>query len=136
MAKTIHTGLHAEVAVGYLWSVFYLTAARDEAMAFLTEEQYAHVTDLMRALAAEADPRRPKTVDVEAVEDWHELKDKGAILGRINLRVYFTVENSRKALLVLGAIKKEADGKMPEWAKIRIRNRLRRFRRGEYGSLP
>jgi len=104
-------------------------------MRFLDEAQYGHVIDLMRALAAEPDPRRPKTVEVEAVEGFFELKDKGCILGNINLRIFFIVEDESKAVLVLGAIKKEADGKTPEWAKIRVRNRLRRFRSGDYGPL-
>ncbi len=138
MAKAMHVGLTAGAgpALGYTSSVCYLTVARDEAMRFLTEAQYAHVIDLMRALASEEDPRRPKTVEVEAIEDYFELKDKGGVLGNINLRVFFIVEDGRpRTVLVLGAIKKEANGKTPEWAKIKVRNRLRRYRKGEYGPL-
>ncbi len=58
-----------------LWSVHYLTAARDEAISFLTETQYAHVVDGFEALAREVDPRRPATQRVEQVEDFYEFKD-------------------------------------------------------------
>jgi hypothetical protein len=138
MAKAVHVGLRTGGGPlpGYCWSVCYLSVARDEAMKFLSEAQYGHVVDLLRALAAEPDPRRPKTVSVDQIETFHELRDKGGILGNINLRVFFIVEDDLRAVLVMGAIKKEADDQTPEWAKIRIRSRIRRYRAGEYGSLP
>lgn len=138
MAKAIHIGLRAGAGPppGYMWSVCYLTAARDDAMGFLNDAQYGHVTDLMEALASELDPRRPKTVSVDQVEDFHELKDKGGILGKINLRVFFIVEDGEKTVLVVAAIKKESEGQTPDWAKTRARSRIRRFRAGDYGALP
>lgn len=137
MAKPLKVGLQAGAGplLGYLWSVYYLSVAREEAMAFLNDGQYAHAADLVRALASEADPTHPATVTVEAVEELYELKDKGGILGKINLRVYFTVSPKEKAIVVLGAIKKEAEGQTPAWVKIRIRNRLWKFREGEFGRL-
>lgn len=137
MAKSIRVG-HVAGAPGtdYLWSVCYLDLASKDAEDFLTKEQYAHAVDLMRTLATESNPRVPVALDVDKVEDFLELSDKGGILGKISLRLFFIVEDAQKAILVLGAIKKEADGKTPLWAKIRMRNRLRCFRNGEYGSLP
>lgn len=137
MAKPLKVGLQAGAGPlpGYLWSVYYLSVAREEATAFLNDGQYAHAVDLVRALASEADPTHPATVTVEAVEGFFELKDKGGILGKINLRVYFTVSPKEKTIVVLGAIKKEAEGQTPAWVKIRIRNRLRKFREGEFGRL-
>ena len=125
----------AGVPPGYLWNVPYLTLARDEAMGFLNEEQYAHVVDLLGALASEPSPTHANLVAVEAVEDFYELKDKGGILGKINLRVFFTVVPEEKAIVVLGAIKKESDGQTPTWAKTRIRYRLRKFHGGDFGRL-
>lgn len=115
--------------------VYYLSVAREEAEGFLNGEQYAHAVDLVRALASEADPTHPVTVTVEAVEDFYELKDKGGILGKINLRIYFMASSKDRAIVVLGAIKKETEGQTPMWVKIRIRNRLRKFREGEFGRL-
>ncbi|MGE3107327.1 MAG: hypothetical protein AB7G11_14015 [Phycisphaerales bacterium] len=137
MTKPLKVGVRAGAGPlpGYLWSVYYLTVARDEAMGFLNDGQYAHAVDLVRALASEADPTHPATVTVEAVEDFHELKDKGGILGKINLRLYFTVSPKEKAIVILAAIKKEAEGQTPGWVKIRVRNRLRKFREGEFGRL-
>ncbi len=137
MAKPLKVGLRqgAGPHTGYLWSVHYLSVARLEAGCFLDDGQYAHTVDLFRALASETDPTHPTTVNVEAIEEFFELKDKGGILGKINLRVFFIVNAKEKAIVVLGAIKKEADGQTPMWVKIRIRNRLRRLRAGEFGNL-
>ena len=135
MAKQVKVGVKtgAGPLPGYLWSVYYLSAAREEAMGFLNECQYGHVIDLMRALASEPDPTHPLTVKVQAIDDFYELKDKGGVLGKINLRIFFTVDHKEKTILVLAAIKKEEDGQTPSWAKTRVRFRLRKFRDGEFG---
>lgn len=138
MAKAVKVGLRAGDGPppGYLWSVWYLSAARDEAAEFLSPEQYAHVVDLLRALANERDPSHAVTVRVEAVEDFFELKDKGGVLQKINLRVFYTIEAARRTIVVLAALKKEADGQTPTWMKVRVRSRLRRLRNGEFGGFP
>lgn len=137
MAKPLKVGLLAGAGPlpGFLWSVHYLSSARDDAMGFLDEAQYAHVVDLFRALACEPDPTHPLTVTVQAVDDFYELKDKGGVLGKINLRVYFTVVAKEKAILVVAAIKKEEEGQTPGWAKTRVRYRLRKFHEGAFGPL-
>lgn len=137
MAKAMHVGVRegGGPPPGFDWSVCYLSIARAEAQAFLSEEQYAHAADLTKALAAEPNPRRPATVSVDQIEQFFELRDKGGVLGKINLRIYFVVEDDARTILVLGAIKKEAEGQTPEWVKIRIRGRLRKYRAGEYGRL-
>lgn len=137
MLKPLKVGLKAGAGPlpGYLWNVDYLSVARDEAMSFLNDEQYAHVVDLMRALASELDPSHPMTVTVEAVGDFYELKDKGGILGKINLRVYFVIDKRKKVIVIIAAIKKEAEGQTPAWVKIRVRHRLRKYHDGEFGRL-
>jgi hypothetical protein len=137
MVKPLKVGLKAGAGPlpGYSWHVGYLSVARDEAMGFLNDEQYAHAVDLVRALASEVDPSHPSTVTVEAVEDFFELKDKGGVLGKINLRIYFTINREEKAIVIIAAIKKEAEGQTPSWVKIRVRNRLRKFHAGEFGRL-
>lgn len=137
MVKPLKIGLKAGAGPlpGYQWTVAFLSVARDEAMGFLNDEQYAHVVDLLRALALEDDPSHPSTVTVEKVEHFYELKDKGGVLGKINLRVYFTIDTKENAIVIIAAIKKEAEGQTPVWVKIRVRNRLRKFREGEFGRL-
>ena len=136
MAQSIRIGVQAGAgpAPGYLWTVYYLKAARDEAEKFLNDAQYAHAADLIRTLDAEAAPTHPATLSVDAVEDIFEVRDKGGILGKINLRIFFIVRADAKAIVVGGAIKKEADGQTPSWAKIRMRARLRRLNEHGFGG--
>lgn len=62
---------------------------------------------------------------VVPVENFFELKDKGGVLGKINLRIYFAVFDDFEAVVVLGCWKKEAEGKVPAYTLIRMRGRFR-----------
>lgn len=108
-----------------LWRLGYLDVAAKDAKKFLTEDQYAHAVQLFDVLAADVNPRTSQALEIESIEDLFELKDKGGILGKINLRVYFAVIDERHLILALGAYKKEDDGKTPSHIRVRIRNRLR-----------
>jgi hypothetical protein len=46
----------------------------------------------VKELAMEVDPTHPATVTVEAIEDFYELKEKGGILGKKNIRVFFGID--------------------------------------------
>jgi len=135
--KAVRIGLNAGDGPppGYLWHVSFLTLAHDEAQAILDQAQYAHVVDEIRALASENDPTRAETVSVDAIETYYELRMKGGALGKINLRVFFTVLTERRRIVILGVIKKEAEGQTPVWAKVRTRVRLRRLLAGEFGIV-
>ncbi len=133
MEKRIGVGLKqgSGPEPGFLWGVEYLTVATAEARSFLDERQYLHVVDQLRALAREEDPTHPATVKVRAVEDCHELKEKGGPLGRINVRVFFHVNKESHTILILGAIKKENDGPTPRATKRLMRIRKRKYMDGE-----
>ena len=96
----------------------------------------------MRELAREKDPTHSQSLSVDAVEDFHELREKGGVLGKINVRVFFAVDKRKTAdidhhaIVVLGAVKKESEGKTPEGDRIRIKRRLRKYLAGEYGRSP
>jgi phage-related protein len=114
---------------GYEWNVLILDRAYQEAMSFLTEDQYQHLAMQFKELARESDPSHSQVADVKSIEDFFELRDKGGILGKINVRVFFGLETSRKNLFVLGCFKKETNGRTPAGVRIRIRNRWRNLRR-------
>lgn len=137
MTKPLKVGLRAggKPPDEFVWSVLYLALARQAAMEFLSEAQYAHVVDAFRALARDVDPRRPTTERVEPVEEFFELKDKGGILGKINLRVFFAVVSESRTIVVLHAIKKEAEGQIPSYVKTLVKNRLRHYLAGDYGEI-
>ena len=119
---------------GYQWTVLIVDFVFDEAMKFLDESQYAHLAEQFQLLAQEEDPTRSLVVSLDAIEDFHELRDKGGILGKLNVRVFYYVDKSTRSIVVVGAIAKKNDGQTPQAVKIRIRRGVRAYRNGEYGS--
>jgi hypothetical protein len=117
---------------GYRWTVRILDIAFEEASAFLNEAQYQHVAAQVRELAREVDPTHSATQSIDAVEDFHELRDKGGILGGLNVRVFFFVHKPESELVILGAIKKQNDGPTPIGDKIRMARRKRKYLDGEF----
>lgn len=134
MAKPLRLGLRAGNH-GLKWSVYYLERAGKEAKDLLNSSQHRHVLDAIRALAGEEDPRRPACEEVSPIDDFHELKLKGGLLGKINLRVFFDILDDQKAILLVHAWKKEAEAQTPSHVKRTVSKRLREFREGLYGSI-
>lgn len=132
--KPIKIGVreHSGPPPGYRWTVEVLDTAYGEAMAFLTEAQYQHLSAQFRELASQDDPTHSLIIDIRAVEHFYELRDKGGILGKINVRVFFLVHKTPHLIVVLGVIKKENDGPTPMVDKVRIRYRRRYY----LASLP
>lgn len=117
---------------GYRWTVLVLDSAFREAMAFLSEGQYEHLAMQVKELAREADPTHSVTNDVRSIESFYEIRDKGGILGNLNVRVFFGLDKAESSIIVLGVIKKQNDGPTPAGDKIRMRRRMRKHLNGEY----
>jgi hypothetical protein len=112
---------------GYQWDVKVLDQAYSDAMSFLDECQYRHMADQVRELAMETDPTHSAVIDVKAIDDYYEIRDKGGVLGKINVRVFFFVRKEPREMVVLGAIKKEKEGQTPLGTKILMGNRKRKY---------
>lgn len=72
------------------------------------------------------------TASVRAIEDFHELRDKGGILGGMNVRVFFYLDKDHDAIVILGAIKKQNDGPTPVGDKKRMARRKRLYLGGGF----
>ena len=107
------------------WSVYVLEAANTSAEKLLNPEQREHVIEQVRDLARHADPGRSNVLDIDRVEDFYELRDKGGLLGKINLRVFYFFRKDKRTLVILGVERKEAEGQTPAWMKIKMRARKR-----------
>jgi hypothetical protein len=117
---------------GYLWTVFILDIAFEESQKILTAEQYDYIADRIRDLASEEDPGHSDLCSVDAVEEFFELREKYGPLKKTCVRVFFHLDNSNgtKAIVVLGVMKKEAEGKTPPGDRIRMRRRMRLYDSG------
>jgi hypothetical protein len=110
----------------YRWTVFILDRALDEANKILTDDQYAYISEQVRELARQADPTHVDHLSVDTVEGFHELREKGGVLGNKNIRVYFSLHPKHgQILLILGVRKKEADGATPVAIKVTMGRRMR-----------
>lgn len=118
----------------FRWNVVLLDLAMKEGSSFLDDAQYHHVAEQVQELARETDPTHSATQRVAGVEDFFELKDKGGPLGRINVRVFFFLDKRFTAIVVLGAIFKQNEGKTPESDKVRMGRRKRKYLQGDYGD--
>jgi hypothetical protein len=86
----------------------------------------------VKELAREEDPTHSQTASIDAVENFWELRDKGGILGGMNVRLFFVLDKKIRALVVLGAIKKQNDGPTPLGHRRRMARRSRKYLKGEY----
>jgi hypothetical protein len=120
-------------APGYRWTVRILEIGYDDAMGFLTVDQYQHMAMQVKDLAREQDPTHPAALSVDAVEDFHELRDSGGVLGGLNVRVFFFLDKPDN-LVILGAIKKQNNGPTPLGDKKRMSRRKRKYLNGDYAS--
>lgn len=120
---------------GYEWSVAILDEAFEEAMDVLGEAGYDHFKMQVKELAKQGDPTHSDTVDVKSIEDYYEIRDHGGVHGNINVRVFFGVDPNRRAMVVLGTIKKPNNGPTPVSDKVLMRRRWRNYLKGEFGFL-
>ena len=129
--KSIKIGVHlgGGPPPGYRWQVLVLDQAYDEANDFLSPDQYEHMARQIRDLAGEVDPSHSETVDVRAFADegFYEVRDKGGILTRINVRIFFLLDRDPPSIVVLGAIKKENNGPTPTGDRLTMRRRKRLY---------
>ena len=119
----------------FLWNVWILNKAYEEARGILNETQYDYVAAQVQSLATEADPTHSQLCSVDAIGDFHELREKHGVLGKINLRVFFFLDHLRRAIVIIGAFKKENNGPTPPATVITMTRRKSLYEGGEI-TLP
>ena len=112
---------------GYRWNAEILDRAYEEAMAFLGDDQYDHMANQVRELALQDDPTHSDTIDVKQIESFYEIRDKGGVLKKLNVRVFYFVRKETQTIVVLGVIKKENNGPTPICEKVTMRRRMRLY---------
>jgi hypothetical protein len=135
MAKGIKVGVHkGDGDPAYKWNVLVLDLAFKDAMGFLDDAKYHHEVEQIQELAREMDPTHAVTQTIASIEDFFELKDKGGPLGKINVRVFFTLDKPRAAIVILGAIFKQNNGQTPFGDRKRMKRRKRKYESGDFGE--
>jgi hypothetical protein len=78
-------------------------------------------------LARQDDLTHGDTIDIRPVEDFFEIRDKGGILRKLNVRVFYFVYKPTRTMVILGTIKKENDGPTAVGDKFTMRRRRRLY---------
>lgn len=107
------------------YRVGYLLNARQEAKKALSDEQYAYAVRMARRLQDWSDPLGLCGLRIEQVDGFYELKLKGNVLGKTNLRIFFAVFDKARTVVVLGVHVKEEEGQLPRQVVLRMKNRHR-----------
>jgi len=110
---------------GYQWTALIDSHSFEEAQDFLSPDQYHHLAMQVKELAMSDNPKSSLTIDVEPIEDFFELRDKGGVLGKINARIYYCVDVKRRRIVSLSTWNKKKEGPTPEHIKVRVRRRMR-----------
>ena len=98
---------------------------------YLNEEQYWHVAQQLMDIARCEEPIKCQTQNINKIGDFWKLHEKGGPLGKTNLRIFFITEDSgdQKDIVVLGVHKKEQEGKLRNSVIIRIKRRMRLYKK-------
>jgi hypothetical protein len=103
---------------------------RDE----LTDGQYLHIKDHLKQLTGFGARRFATQLRIAPFEEFWELKEKGGVLGKKNIRVYFFYDSTANDIILLMTDKKEDDGQASPSIKYTLRNRLRLYRQGHFAG--
>lgn len=120
---------------GYTCRVVMLQLAMDDARKDLEAGQIEFLRMQVRDLASHENPTRSDTIDMDAVDTFHEMRFKGGALGsKVNVRVFFDVRNFEKVqvIRILGVHWKKNEGQTSRPVKAKIARRQAMWNRGEF----
>jgi hypothetical protein len=120
----------SQEAVPSKFVVVVLDAARREGHKILSDPQYDHVVDLLKRLVDFGNQEELGDLSIEPISSFWELREKGGILGKINLRVYFGTLPEVQELIVAKAYKKHEEGQTPPHVIVAVENRLEEYKHG------
>lgn len=103
----------------------YFKKARKEALKAMTAVQYAYVVRMFERLRQWGNHEEMEQLRIEQIDEFLELKLKGNVLGNMNLRVFFGVEDERRVVVALGVYVKGEEDETPRHIVLAMRNRNR-----------
>jgi len=120
----------AEEAQNAKWVVVVLGAAKKEGHKILNDVRYDHVVSILKRLVDFGNLDELSDLDIEPIESFYELKEKGGILGKINLRIYFGTFPDERELVIVKTYKKEEENAVPRHVIVLVENRLEAYDNG------
>jgi hypothetical protein len=112
--------------------VVVIAIAKGEGRELLSDPQYLYVTDILKRLVYFLEPSEINDLSIDSVEDFYELRLRGTALGKKNIRIYFSYFKDTNEVVVVRVWQKDNQDKTPQFIKVNVRTRLRRYREGEF----
>jgi hypothetical protein len=110
------------------WDVVILEAAIKEGRKILSQTQYEHIVSILKRLVDFGNDEELSDLKIEQISSFWELKEKGGILGKINLRIFFGTIPEERELVVAKTYKKEAENQTPSYIIIAVEDRLEDYK--------
>lgn len=112
-----------------LRTLVVLESAVREARGMLNDGQYWHVADIVKRLVWFGSPEQLADLRIAPIEGFHELKLKGHLLGKINLRIYFADLSAQNEIVVLKTYKKEEEHQVGRHIILNLEDRFEDYLR-------
>jgi hypothetical protein len=113
-------------------TVVVVGIAAKEGSGELSDGQYLHVKDLLKQLVGFGRREFESQLRIEKFGEFWELKEKGGVLGKKDIRVYFKEHVEKNEIVILSTYKKEDDGQVPGYIRIRLKSRWRMYLKGDF----
>ena len=107
-----------------------LPVVKKEGHKILSDVQYDHMVEILRRLVDFGNKEEIGDLDIKPIRSFFELREKGGILGRINLRVYFGTFPEENKLVIAKVYKKDEEGAPPRHIVILVEDRLEQYKAG------
>ncbi|QDU05419.1 hypothetical protein V6x_51560 [Gimesia chilikensis] len=115
-------------AISRLKTVVVLPCAVKEAKKILGNEgKYFHIVEIVKRLVHFGDRNELWDLRIDSIGDFYELKLKGHLLGKVNLRIYFAELEDSGEIVVLKSYKKEDEHQTPRHIVINLEHRLEEY---------
>jgi hypothetical protein len=112
------------------WELVVLPVVKKEGHKILSDVQYDHVVEVLKRLVDFGNKEEIGDLDIKPIQSFFEPKEKGGLLGRINLRVYFGTFPEENKLVIAKAYKKDEEGPPPRHIVLLVQDRLEQYKAG------
>ena len=117
---------------GFEWTVLILDCVYSAALSRFSPAQYEHLRMQVQELARHKSPTHSEILSIRKIGECWELRDKGGVLGKLNVRLFFGIDADNRRIVILDVIKKENDGATHTHDKRRMEYRWRQYLRSEF----
>jgi hypothetical protein len=111
------------------YEVVVLKKAIDEGRKELNDGEYWHVVNILRKLVDFNDSAAMSELDIKPIDGIYELREKGGLLGKKNMRFFFDAFPKANKLVIARAYRKDEEDQTPRHIIINAHTRLAQWKK-------